>query len=278
MRALALLAILGFALLAGCVEKSSPVDVTPYYLTNNAQPGRATEFAFFLKSTSPFKQDLAVTFEGPDGWVFEPENDTVSLRGKDTTSLIVRVTPDADAETGPRTVAVLLGDTRAEVIVDVRGLGREPLRAGIGAQVYYVLWFANGTLASSNDPALRHRAALGDAVLDVNASAADDVPLKVYVGGTRGEAPPEPYNGTGYHPVIAGFDARLREAGDGRGMVAGETLAVRIPKEQAYTVSGNEKHVLYGEDLNFLVRIVTVDILAARTCALPICPVGMPPE
>ena len=258
-------------LLAGCVEKSSPVEVTPFYAINDAQPGRGSEFAFHLRSTSPFKQDLAVRFDGPEGWGYQSESDNVSLRGKDTSSLIVRITPDANATHEPRTVKVLVGDTAATVIVNVRDLGREPLRAGIGTQLYYVLWYDNGTLASTNDPALRNRTAIGPALLDGN-DTSGDVPLKVYVGGTRGQPPPEPYNGTGYHPVIAGFDARLQDAGDGQGMVAGETLAVRIPKEQAYTVAGNEGHVLFGFDLTFLIRIVTVDELVTRSCDLPVCP------
>lgn len=256
--------------LVGCVERSSPVEVEPYYLINDAQPGRGTEFAFQLRSTSPFKQELDVGFDGPSGWRFESESPQVALRGRETSSLVVRVTPDENATYEPREVEVRVGDTRARVLVNVRDLGREPARAGIGAQVYYVLWYDNGTLASANDPALRNRPALGEAVLDGNDTM--DVPLKVYVGGERGTPPPEPYNGTGYHPVIEGFDARLRDAGDGQGMLAGETLAVRMPKEKAYTLEGNEEHVLYGLDLNFLVRVVTVDILVARTCDLPVCP------
>lgn len=273
MRPLAVIATISLVLLvAGCVEPSSPVEVTPYYLLNDAEPGRATEFAFHLRSTSPFKQeDLGVSFEGPTGWTFEPEVETIVLRGKDTTSLIVRVTPDANASFEPHDIALRVGETRAEVKVNVRPLADEPLRAGIGAQVYYVLWYQNGTLASTNDPALRDRDDLGAAVLDAPDENGTE-PLRVYVGGQRGVPPPEPYNGTGYSPVIEGFDARLRDAGDGRGMVAGETLAVRIPAAEAYTRDGNEEHPLYGEDLNFLIRVVTVDILETRTCDLVVCP------
>lgn len=270
-----LIALAFVLLLAGCVERSSPVEVTPYYVINDAQPERATEFAFFLKSTSPFKQELDVRFEGPEGWTFESETPNLTLRGRSTTSLVVRVTPEANATYEPQDVSVFVGDTRARVIANVRDLGREPLRSGMGAQVYYVLWYANGTLASTNDPALRNRPEIGDAVLDGNDTSGDQ-PLKVYVGGQRGVPPPEPYNGTGYRPVIAGFDARLRDAGDGSGMVAGETLVVRVPKEQAYTIEGNEEHPLYGEDLNFLVRVVTVDTLVMRTCDLPACPPPLP--
>lgn len=269
------LLVLGLViLLAGCVERSSPVTVTPMYVLNDAQPGRTTEFALQLRSLSTFKQELPVRLEGPAGWNLTPEAPTVELRGRDGGSVIVRVTPAADAPHAPQTLAVFVGDTRAEVLVNVRELGREPLREGVGTQLYYVLFADNGTLLSTNDPALR-REAMGTALLDGN-DTSGDVPLKVYVGGRRGEDPPEPYNSTGYRPVIAGFDARLRDAGDGRGMVAGDTLAVRIPKEQAYTVAGNEEHVLYGQDLSFLIRIVTVDTLVARQCDLPVCPPDVP--
>ena len=257
--------------LSGCVERSSPVEVTPFYVLNDAEPGRPTEFAFFLRSTSPFKQELDVRAEAPEGWEAKAEVDNLTIRGRATTSLIVTVTPAEDASYEPHDVNVYVGDTRARVIVNVRDLGREPLRANVGTTLYYVLWYANGTLASTNDAALHNRSALGQAVLDGNETFSE--PLKVYVGGQRGTDPPEPYNATGYRPVIAGFDEELQRGGPGQsGMIAGETLAVRIPKEKAYTIEGNEDHVLYGEDLNFLIRIVTVDQLVARSCDLPICP------
>lgn len=259
------------AALAGCLgERSSPVEVTPYYVLNDAQPGRATEFAFHLRSTSPFKQTLGVTAQAPQGWLVEPESPEVTLQGEASSSLVVRVTPDANATYGPQDLVVRVGDTAARVMVNVRDLGTEPLREGVGTQLYYVLWYANGTLASTNDRALLHRG-LGQPVLD-DPNETEYEPLKVYVGGRRGEDPPEPYNSTGYRPVIAGFDERLRDAGDGRGMVAGDTLAVRVPAAEAYTRPGNEEHPLYGEDLSFLIRIVSVDVFETRACDLPVCP------
>lgn len=270
----ALLLVLALAApaLAGCLAAStSPVEVAPFLPWNDAQPGRGTEFAFQLRSTSAFRQELPVSIEGmPEGWAFEPETQRVDLAGRAGGSLVARITPDDNATYGPHAMRVRVGDTGAEVIVNVKDLGGERLRAGVGTQLHYVLWYANGTLASTNDPVARDRPQLGPAVLDDGNGTYE--PLKVYVGGTRGTPPPEPYNGTGYRPVIPGFDARLRDAGDGRGMVAGETLAVRVPKEKAYTVPGNEKHALYGEDLAFLIRIVSVDVLETRACDLPVCP------
>lgn len=269
-----LLAVLAMPLLAGCLgEPSSPIEVVPFLPLNDAEPGRGTEFAFQLRSTSPFRQQLPVTIEGmPEGWTFEPEAPDVDIGGRAGSSLVVRITPGPNATYGPHAMSVKVGDTRSEVIVNVRDLGDERLRAGIGARLHYVLWYANGTLASTNEPVARDRPQLGRAVLD-DANESTYEPLKVYVGGARGTPPPEPYNGTGYRPVIPGFDARLRDAGDGSGMVAGETLAVRVPKEKAYTVAGNEEHVLYGEDLAFLIRVVGVDVLETRDCGLPVCPV-----
>ena len=275
--ALALAALLA----AGCLgSSSSPVKVAAYWPLNDAQPERGTEFAFFVESTSAFKQDLAVrAADLPQGWGFEPESASLSIPGFKTTSLIVRFTPGPNASYGPRTIGVLVGDTRADVVVDVRDLQREPARAGVGAQVYYALWHDNGTLIESNDPVARDRPGLAWARL--GNETPDYRPLKVYVGGQRGTPPPEPYNSTGceggdpppcYHPVIPGFDARLRDAGRGQGMVGGETLAGRVPKEQAYTYAGNEKHPLYGENLNFLIRVLSVDVYNVRSCDLPVCP------
>lgn len=268
-----LLVVLALPALAGCFgATASPIQVVPYLPLNDAQPGRATEFALFLRSTSAFRQELAVGVEGlPTNWTFEPERETVGIDGGATSSLVVRVTPAPDAAYGPHELRVAVGDTRADVLVNVKDLGREPLRAGVGTQLYYVLWYANGTLASTNEPTVRHQEGLGPAVLDDPGEATFE-PLKVYVGGERGTPPPEPYNATGYRPVIPGFDERLRDAGDGRGMVAGDTLAVRVPKEKAYTYAGNEEHPLYGEDLAFLIRIVSVDVLETRACDLPVCP------
>ncbi|MFA5862682.1 MAG: hypothetical protein WDA16_13410 [Candidatus Thermoplasmatota archaeon] len=272
--------LLAIALLAigGCFgPKTSPIAVHAYLPLSDAQPGRGTEFAFFLKSESPFKQDLSITASDlPKGWVFEPETTSLDIGGDKTTSLIVRITPHKNATYGPQTLGVMVGDTRSEITVNVRDLGREPLRSGIGTTLTYVLWYDNGTAIETNEHVAADQAGL---VFAPSNDARDYTPLKVYVGGTRGTPPPEPYNSTGcdgspppcYHPVITGFDARLRDTGNGQGMVQGETLAVRIPKEQAYGYAGNDAHPLFNENLNFLIRIVSVDIYNAKSCALPVC-------
>lgn len=270
---LLLVLLVGLSVLAGCLGAADPpYRVVPYLPLNDAEPGRATEFAFFVETSAAFRTTLPVGVRGlPEGWSAQPEAAELDLPGRASTSLIVRIVPHENATYGPHGFAVTVGDAAADVIVNVRDLSDERLRAGVGASLYYVGWYANGTLFGYNEPSIRSIpfAPPGE---DAENATIDFTPLKVYVGGRRGEDPPEPYNGTGYRPVIAGFDARLRDAGDGAGMVAGDTLAVRIPKEKAYTTAGNEDHVLYGEDLNFLIRIVSVDVLVARECDLPVCP------
>jgi len=278
-RALLLLALLlAPALLAGCFgERSSPVDVIPYLPLNDAEPGRATEFAFFLRSTSQFKQTLGVRQEGlPAGWGFRAEKDVLDIPGMRTGSLLVSVTPDENATYGPHAFDVLVGDTRARVTVNVKDLGREPLRAGVGAKLQYVLWADNGSVIESNEPTV---AAQGGIPWARAANGTPTyTPLWAYVGGERGTPAPEPYHSAGcaeppcYRPLIEGFDARLRDAGHGEGMVAGETLAVRVPMDKAYHLPGHEDHALYNANLNFLVRVVSVDVLTARGCTLPVCP------
>ncbi|MEA3199289.1 MAG: hypothetical protein QOE90_717 [Thermoplasmata archaeon] len=278
MRRVALLALLlaAPALLAGCFGASaSQVDVAPYLPLNDAQPGRATEVALFLRSTSSFKEHYDVKQDGmPAGWTFEPHPKSLDLGGGKTSFLVARVTPALDATYGPHAFDVMVGDTRATVTVNVKDLGREPARAGVGAQVYYVLFGDNGTVLETNEPTVKDQPGVKQTPLDNGTP--DLTPLKVYVGGQRGTPPPEPYNSTGcaappcYHPVIEGFDARLRDAGDGNGMVAGDTLVALIPKERAYTYAGNEQHPLYGQNLNFVIRVVSVDDLG-KSCPLPVC-------
>lgn len=271
MRSLPLL--LAALLLAGCFgAPGAAVRVVPYVALNDAQPGRVTEFAFYVESTSTFRQDVDLAGKGPEGWAVEPEALKVSIPGGKATSILLRVTPDANATDGVHEVTLDVGGIAATVLVNVRQLGNATLAAGMGARVYYVLWLDNATLFATNLKAAADQDGIPEAPSNETPSW---TPLKVYVGGERGKAPPEPYNSTDcdadepppcYHPVIPGFDARLR------GMVEGETLAVRVPKEQAYTVPGNETHPLYGQNLNFLVRVERVVQYAVRACALPVCP------
>src|SRR5581483_9082654 len=158
------------------------------------------------------------------GWGFQAERPSFELGGGRTTSVIVDITPSEGASFGPHTISVLFGATRATVIVDVKPLGSEPLRAGVGAKVSYALWLDNGTIVASNAPETPR-----DAIPWVdwrNASEDGATPLWVYVGGQRGVMPPEPYASRGcgqapcYHPTIPGFDARLQDAGHGQGMLA----------------------------------------------------------
>src|SRR5438552_13492564 len=88
---------------AGCFGPSgSPVKVTPYVKLNDAEPGRGTEFAFFVESTLAFKQTLGLrAADMPANWTFDPEVHDLTVPGDKTTSLVVRTTPDRNAVFGP---------------------------------------------------------------------------------------------------------------------------------------------------------------------------------
>lgn len=244
MRLALLLALLLMVPLAGCFgEKSSPVRVAAFSPINDAQPGRWTDYAFRLESTNSFKQTLAVRAQPPEGWEWEADPREVTMAGKSTASVVVRMRPDANATYEPTDVDVFVGDTRSRVIVDVHDLGETPLAAGMGARIYLSLWWENGTLASTNDPALRNRTGIGPAVLEgENASYA---PRKVYVGHASNDPIPDAFLAAGYEAAPPGIAERLLDAGDGAGMRAGETLHVELADA--------------GAPAHALVRVLSVD-------------------
>lgn len=264
--------------LTGCAGLGATSEKAIAYLpVNDAQPGRGTEFAFFVSGEPG--ASLPVRVDGlPPGWSFQPDFPTIKIPGDaGSTTLLARITPALDAPHAPQALTVLVGNARAPITVNVRPLGDQPARAGIGVVLRYVLFLDNGSLVESDDPAAFERG-IPNATIAGSEHSTD--PLNVYVGGQRGTRPPEPYNSTNcqqgdsgpcYHPVIVGFNERIENAGDGAGMLAGETLAVRVPKEKAYHTPGNEASPVYDLNLNFLIRIERVDVLAAKSCALPVC-------
>lgn len=278
--ALALALALAFAGLGCLAATDSSVKLAPFTGIVRAEPGRATEIAAFLNNTGAFRADLDLAVEGlPEGWTFTAwPNGSLVVDGRETAFAIWSLAPPAGAPHGPQPLTLVAGSARADVVVDVRDLGRTHARAGVGVQVRTVGFYENGTVFYSNMKEVRDDPAIAWHVLSEDAkSDAAMEPLKVYVGGKRRTPPPEPYNSTGYSPVIEGFDERLR-TGNG-GMRAGETLAVRIPSGKAYTLPGNEDHVLYGFNLSFVIEVVSVDNLPARSgvVCVPSTPVCVPP-
>lgn len=266
---------------AGCLGATdSSVRLEPYAAIVRAEPGRPTEVAAFVNNTGAFRVDLDLAVRGlPEGWTFTVwPNGSLVVDGRASAFAIWSLEPPAGARHGPVALTLVAGDGTADVVVDVRDLGREHARAGVGVAVRTAGFYQNGTVFYSNMKEVRDNAGIPWHQLgpDAKSDAAME-PLKVYVGGKRRTPPPEPYNSTGYSPVIEGFDERLR-TGNG-GMRAGETLVVRIPREKAYTLPGNEAHVLYGFDLAFVIEVVSVDELPSddgRVC-VPSSPVCLPP-
>lgn len=253
--------------LTGCLAGAgADVEVVPFLDLQGAAPGSPTEFALALRASRDTA--LPVSFvDAPDGWLVQPDSDRVAV-GPAGAVLVVAVEPARDASYGLHYASIKVGPREVFLAVDVRDAGEERLRPGIGALVRTVGFWDNGTVFYTNMKEVRDNRALRFGDLGGEPpTEADWEPLKVYVGGERGVPPPEPYNASGYRPVIAGFDARLR------GMREGETLAVRIAPEDAYTRPGNEDHALYGDALGFVVQVTRVDDLGpAPECGLPVCP------
>lgn len=264
-RALVLAAL---ALLPGCLSAvGADVEVVPFLDLQAAAPGRATEFALALRATRAVTLDLEWV-DGPAGWDVALERASADVPVEGTT-VVVTVTPGAEAAHGLQYVRLKVGPREVFLAVEVQDVGDVPLRPGLGALVRTVGFFDNGTVFYTNMKEVRDNPGLRAMALgDEEPTEADWEALKVYVGGKRGEAPPEPYNQSGYVPVIEGFDARLR------GMREGETGVARLAPEQAYTRPGNEDHVLYGDALNFVIEVARVDDLGTPPdCApLPACP------
>lgn len=261
---------------SGCVGASdSATRVTPFTALVTAEPGRPVEVALLVENRSPFREALDVRADGlPVNWSFASEfNGSLVVNGQSSSTVVVSLTPAEGTSFGPRSVRLRVGDGAADVVVHVADLGREHARAGVGAQVLTVGFWDNGTVFYTNMKEVRDNARLHWVTLDEDARDDENmVPIKMFVGGKRGEPVPEPYNSTGYVNLIEGFDERVR-TGNG-GMRGGETLVARIPPEKAYTRPGNEEHRLYGEALNFVIRVVSVDVLQDNR-VLP-CPPGTP--
>lgn len=264
----ALLLLLALPLvLPGCLSAvGAGVTVVPFLDLQAAPPGGLTEFALALRADRAARVDLEAV-DAPDGWEVTLERASAEAHPEGTT-VVVAVTPAADAAYGLHYVRLKIGPRETFLAVEVQDVGDVPLRPGLGALVRTVGYWDNGTVFYTNMKEVRDNAGLRSVNLgEEEPTEADYEPLKVYVGGRRGEAPPEPYNASGYVPVIEGFDARLR------GMREGETLVARLAPEQAYTRPGNEEHVLYGDALNFVVQVTRVDDLGAPPdCGLPVCP------
>lgn len=260
-------------LLAGCLGAGDPqIRVVAFVGNADAGPGRTAGFFLLARNTGDFREDAPVSFENvPEGWDVRAEAGSLVLDGARAGTLLVNATPGANAKHGLFRFTVRIGDGGADLFVRVANADASEARAGAGARVRTVGFWDNGTVFYHNWEEVRDNAGVPKGELGGPATSFD--PLKVYVGGRRGEPPPEPYNRSGYRPVIQGFDMALR------GLRAGELTAARIPPDLAYTQPRNEDHPLYGDALNFLIRVESIDVLepdagepvSGVPCPPPVC-------
>lgn len=213
---LALLLALGASVaLAGCFgEKSSPVDVVPYFDVHEAGPGRTVQVPLFLNSTYSFKQDFGVRVELPDGWTYRLPSTDIQIAGFRGLLYVFDVTVPGDASPGQRTFNAFVGDTRAEVKVQVRD-AQAGVEAGRGLNLTWMHVASNGTILAHHEPALKEREGL-EYGPDVRADAA---PLRVYLGAADGKGVPEPWRSAGFVRLDRGSEDRLLAAKVGEALV-----------------------------------------------------------
>lgn len=260
--ALLTLLLLASASTAGCFEGDPTFLVTAYTDGHHVAPGGETHLVLLVENTGTFREDASLeVLAAPTNWSVTSEETPLGVNGGNASTLLLVVRPPPEADHGLHEVRVGVGDGEVTLHVTVTDLDGPAAREGVGARVRSVGFWDNGTVFWTNMKSVRDH---GGVPMVWDEDLTYDV-LKVYVGGERGEDPPEPYASEGYVPVIDGFDQRLR------GMRGGETLAVRIPPEDAYTYAGNEDHALYGDALNFVVQVVAVDELEEED-ELPVPP------
>ena len=221
--------------LAGCFgERTSPVEVTPYLPLLDGAPGRTTQFALFLLSTDSFKQTLGVGIEGlPQGWRFAAHPSSVTIPGRGTLPLVVDVTPAGDARHGPHTLRVKVGDTGADIILNVEEQRARPVTRGGGVALEFVAWAANGTLLATNAARLVNQTDIPNATqappTALPRAANGTQPLLGYLGDAA--TMPDGFAEQGYVALPEAWVDALLQAGGGEGAREGDAVAAALPAE-----------------------------------------------
>ncbi len=209
--------------------------VYAYSLTTSAdvraaEPGGDVGFVLLVTNLGNVADIVDVETTLPSAaWSSAVEPVALSLGPGTTGVSVLRVTAPAGAAliTHDLTVSVqsrgspTTGASRDLEVVVIQ-LADQTAATGDKVQVDYTLWLTDGTEKDSSIPR--------------------GVPLKVYVG------PTDPDPGDEYTQVIEGFWEAIR------GMKPGETVAVRIPPEKAYS-SGE----LAGQTLIFAIELLSID-------------------
>lgn len=215
---LAILALtLGATLLAGCLgEATSPVRVEAYVELVDASANRTVQAAFYMLSTDSFRQTLPIGIDGlPPGWTFEPAIPEVVLDGKAGGSLVVNVTPGPDAQLRSHTLRLKVGETRADLIVNVEERADEVATPNASVDLEYVAFATNGSVLSTNRAALRNSTFIPNATralpgIEANATS----PLRAHLADGAGPDAPIALPSAWRDAILRGPDGSGARAGD----------------------------------------------------------------
>jgi hypothetical protein len=199
--------------------------------THAAEAGRTTGFVLHITNFGNVVDTIGISTELPSAqWAALADEPSLTLTPGTTGVSVLEIILPGEAPPGSYSVTVTArsgGDPTKwyshTLTVNVVGLGQQTVQVGDKVQVDYTLWLTNGSEADS--------------------SISRGEPLKVYVGSQD----PDPSDD--YTQVIQGFWEAIR------GMKVGETTAVRVPPEKAYSGS----HPLAGMTLIFEIELVSID-------------------
>jgi len=230
------------------------VLVDPYGI-DTIRFGPATESRWISVQRSGDDPPVPAPLHGPVSVVrLAPGESTLLLFRLDGQAPVGQLGVDLRFVAGPEAVqgdgVDVLHTQRVPKHVVAGGAPGATVQVGDQVQVTTVGLWVNGTSFYSNNQALHDMPAFprGYAAADF-----DGAPLGIYVyDADRAEQPPASRD-TCRFTTIPGFNAMLQE------QALGSTFVRWLAPEQAYTRTGSENHLLYGDALVFLTTVVAHD-------------------
>ena len=241
---------------------SPAYGVEAEFVTNdhNAEPGGETDFVLLVRNTGSVTDTFTISVKSNDGGFtidVEDKFETIMLAKDSRKPLLINVKTSSSAEGLLYAYMEVTsgGDPtkKAEVRMNINtdySFGNLT-KTGDTVDVHYAgILASNAKLFDSSmeyiwDNYMYRRAGV------TNSNKHIDTLEARHIGCVEADNPSE--NCDGSKGMIDGFDSKMI------GMFEGQTLAVRIPANQAYGEAGSSSSDLAGEDLIFIIEMVSIN-------------------
>ena len=241
---------------------SPAYGVEAEFVTNdhNAEPGGETDFVLLVRNTGSVTDTFTISVKSNDGGFtidVEDNFETIMLAKDSRKPLLINVKTSSSAEGLLYAYMEVTsgGDPtkKAEVRMNINtdySFGNLT-KTGDTVDVHYAgILASNAKLFDSSmeyiwDNYMYRRAGV------TNSNKHIDTLEARHIGCVEADNPSE--NCDGSKGMIDGFDSKMI------GMFEGQTLAVRIPANQAYGEAGSSSSDLAGEDLIFIIEMVSIN-------------------